>query len=351
MNTSITNFLSFDKGVAEMVRKNVTKGVVFFLFLALVLICAGLYFGVREFSMMDSLAATHTDHNLLTSELRGGALQLMLYGNLVMAGIGMLVITCLHLVRSAARIQQELDTLQKRNAQAEKLNEQLQALSHHQRLETIGRLTASISHEFNNLLTPIMGYSLMTLENLPPECEELQENLVEIYQSSRKAKEIISRLSDLSRKSTESSVREVSIDDLVRQTLIVVKPAQPENVELVLDLNCWDQRLRANEIGLSQMLLNLILNGFQAMEDGGTLTVGTTFDEKNIHILVQDTGCGIEKENLSRIFEPFFTTKDAGKGTGLGLAIAAQMVQNHNGTIQAESQVGKGTTFRIRLPR
>lgn len=334
-----------------MAGKTVTKGVVCFILLALILICAGLYFGVREFSMLDSLALEHTDHTRLTGAFRDGALQLMLFGNLVIVGIGMLVITCLHLMRGAARIQRELDTLQKRNAEAEKLTVQLQELSHHQRLETIGRLTASISHEFNNLLTPIMGYSLLTLEKLPPECEELQENLVEIYQSSRKAKEIISRLNDLSRKSTESSVREVSVDDLVRQTLMVVKPAQPDNVEISLDLNCWDQRILANEIQLSQMLLNLILNGFQAMEQGGKLTIGTTFDEKNVQILVQDTGCGIEEKDLSRIFEPFFTTKDAGKGTGLGLAIVAQVVENHKGRIKAKSQLGEGTSFRIQLPR
>lgn len=334
-----------------MAGKTVTKGVVFFFVLALILISVGLYFGLRELAMLDVLAAEHTDHSQLTGAFRDGALQLMVFGNLVIIGIGMLVITCLHLARGAARIQRELDILQKRNAEAEKLTQQLQELSHHQRLETIGRLTASISHEFNNLLTPIMGYSLMTLENLPPECEDLQENLVEIYQSSRKAKEIISRLNDLSRKSTESSVREISIDDLVRQTLTVVKPAQPDNVELVLDLNCWDQRIRANEIQLSQMLLNLILNGFQAMEQGGKLTIGTTFDEKNVQILVQDTGCGIEEKNLSRIFDPFFTTKDAGKGTGLGLAIAAQVVENHKGSIKAKSQLGEGTSFRIQLPR
>ena len=334
-----------------MAGKTVTKGVVFFFVLALILISVGLYFGLRELAMLDVLAAEHTDQSQLTGAFRDGALQLMVFGNLVIIGIGMLVITCLHLARGAARIQRELDILQKRNAEAEKLTQQLQELSHHQRLETIGRLTASISHEFNNLLTPIMGYSLMTLENLPPECEDLQENLVEIYQSSRKAKEIISRLNDLSRKSTESSVREISIDDLVRQTLTVVKPAQPDNVELVLDLNCWDQRIRANEIQLSQMLLNLILNGFQAMEQGGKLTIGTTFDEKNVQILVQDTGCGIEEKNLSRIFDPFFTTKDAGKGTGLGLAIAAQVVENHKGSIKAKSQLGEGTSFRIQLPR
>jgi len=117
-------------------------------------------------------------------------------------------------------------------------------------------------------------------------------------------------------------------------------------------LNCWDQRIQANEIQISQLLLNLTLNAFQAMaEHGGTLTISTTFDEQSLHIQMKDTGCGIPKEHMDRIFEPFFTTKEAGKGTGLGLAIAVQVVENHKGSIRAESMPGEGTVFHIRLPR
>ena len=335
-----------------MERPVVSKGVLFFFVLALVLICVGLSFGLETFAGLEALPWYHHDHDSLYVSFREAAFLLLLFGNMVVVGIGILVITVLHLLRSTERIRRELEVLEKRNAEVEKLHARLQELSHHQRLETIGRLTASIAHEFNNLLTPIMGYSLMTLEKLPPDMEELQENLVEIYQSSRKAKEIISRLSELSRKSTESADRELSPDDLVRRTLSVVKPAKPENVEVVLDLNCWDQRLRANEIQLSQMLLNLILNGFQAMEpEGGTLTIRTSYDAESIFLEVADTGCGIGADVQPHIFEPFFTTKAAGKGTGLGLAIVRQMVENHRGRIRVESKPGKGTSFRIALPR
>jgi signal transduction histidine kinase len=130
------------------------------------------------------------------------------------------------------------------------------------------------------------------------------------------------------------------------------EPARAENVQINMNLNCWDQRLTANEIQLSQMVLNLILNGFHAMEpDGGVLTLTTSFDETHIHIQVSDTGCGISKEIRGKIFEPFFTTKETGKGTGLGLAIVAQMVEDHHGQISVDSSVGKGTTFTVKLPR
>ena len=232
------------------------------------------------------------------------------------------------------------------------LNHQIRELAHHQRLETIGTLTSSIAHEFNNLLTPIMGYSLMALEKLPSDEDELYDELLEIYSASCKAKEIISRLSDLSRKNPETCFRQVAPDEVIRKMVKTAEPARAENVQINMNLNCWEQRLTANEIQISQLVLNLILNGFHAMEpDGGILTLATNFDEENIYLQVSDTGCGIAKEIRQKIFEPFFTTKEAGKGTGLGLAIVAQVVEDHMGKIQVESKEGSGTTFTVSLPR
>lgn len=229
--------------------------------------------------------------------------------------------------------------------------EAMESMAHRQRLETIGLLTSSISHEFNNLLTPIMGYSLMVLEKLPPE-GEVYDDILEVYTASRKAKELIARLSDLSRKNSSEFFRTLSPDDLVHKTITVAAPAQPDNVDIKLSLNCLGQQIVANELQLDQLLLNLIINGFHAMEHtGGTLTIRTWFDEKNITMEVSDTGCGIEKAAIDHIFDPFFTTKPTGKGTGLGLAIAAQVVEDHHGTIDVVSEPGKGTAFTVKLPR
>lgn len=264
-------------------------------------------------------------------------------------GIGAMVLLA---VCGSSKGKREAKILQRKNEAMEKLNRQTQELAHHQRLEIMGTLTSSIAHEFNNLLTPIMGYSMMALEKLPPEEEELYDDILEIYEASRKAKTIISRLSDLSRKNTDLTFRQVSPDDLIRKVLDVAKPAKPNRVEIRLNLNCWDQRLYANEIQMSQLFLNLILNGFHAMEEtGGTLSVDTSFDEDSICVRVSDTGIGIPEEIQPKIFEPFFTTKPAGKGTGLGLAIVAQVVEEHKGTIHVQSQEGKGTTFTVQLPR
>ena len=320
--------------------------------LALILIVMGFAGGAKSFGHFEELMTHHENHQQLLETVRLTAVSAMVAGSMAVLGIAVLVICFLHLIRRTARSQREAEILRQKNEAMEELNQKTRQLARTQRLETIGALTSSIAHEFNNLLTPIMGYSLMALEKLPAEEEELYDNILEIYNASKKAKEIISRLNDMTRKNSDNAFRQVAPDELIQKTLSVANPAKPDNVEVILDLNCWEQRIRANEIQLSQLLLNLILNGFQAMEaSGGILTVSTSFDEGNIQLVVADTGCGIPKDLQNKIFEPFFTTKEAGKGTGLGLAIAAQVVEDHKGKIRVESDAGKGTTFTVRLPR
>lgn len=334
-----------------MKDRRVSSVMVFFFALALVLVAAGLAVVSQSFSHFEELAMTQETYQELLDNVQSTALQTMVSGSMVVVGIGILVISVLHLLRSAARIQSEAESLKAKNEAMEALIEKTRNLAHHQRLETLGTLTSSIAHEFNNLLTPIMGYSLMALEKLQPE-DELYDDILEIYQSSRQAKTIISRLSDLSRKNSADTFRQVSTDDLIRKTLDVAMPAKPKQLELVLNLNCWDQRITANEIQISQLLLNLILNAYQAVgENPGKLTISSSFDDKNVYIRVADTGCGIPKELQGKIFEPFFTTKESGRGTGLGLAIAAQVVEDHKGKISVHSRMGEGTEMTVSLPR
>lgn len=313
-----------------------SKIMLFLCFVAVVALTAGILTAAWVFRSLEQVAA----------------LIAMLSGSLIVLGTGLVVILLLHMFHRTTRIRKEEEALRKRNRAMEELNRQTQRLAHHQRLEIIGTLTSSIAHEFNNLLTPIMGNSIMAMEQLPSDEGELYEELLEIYSASCKAKEIISRLSDLSRKNSETCFRKVAPDEVVRKMVRTAEPAKAENVQINMNLNCWDQRLMANEIQISQLLLNLILNGFHAMEpDGGVLTLSTNFDESNVHIQISDTGCGIPNDIQSRIFEPFFTTKEAGKGTGLGLAIVAQVVEDHQGKIRVESKPGSGTTFTVSLPR
>lgn len=282
--------------------------------------------------------------------LRENTIRMIIGCLTLLAGLLLVVHDMGNLNRENRRNAKELQRLKQREETLEKINRQTRELAHHQRLETIGTLTSSISHEFNNLLTPIMSCSLLTLEKLPAEEEELYDNVLEIYTASQKAKRIISRLSDLSRKNSPRTFRETSVDTLVKKALDIALPAKPEGVEVKMNLNCLDSSLCANEIQITQMMLNLILNAFHAMEGGGILELSTVAQDQRIQICVKDTGCGIPETIREKIFDPFFTTKESGKGTGLGLAIVAQVLEDHRGTIEVTSEPGQGTEFRIWIP-
>lgn len=328
-----------------MKKQRVSLYDILLLIFGVILLVCGITLLIREVSWLRELVLSFESREQLGRGLQTGVISMIVFGAMTALGIITVVVLPLYIVRRNKWLRQE-------EAAREERIRQNRHMAHSQRLETIGMMTSSIAHEFNNLLTPIMSYSMMVLEKLQPEEEEMYDEVLEIYNSSRKAKLLISRLNDLSRKNTENTFRPVSVDEVVRKTLDIANPAKPREVQVKLDLNCWDQRLQANELQLNQLLLNLILNSFHAMEaKGGTLTLSTAFDEHQIHISVADTGCGMDKEVISKIFEPFFTTKEAGKGTGLGLAIAAQVVEDHHGTIQVESKKGRGTCFKVSLPR
>ena len=248
--------------------------------------------------------------------------------------------------RKMDNLEKKEDTLQNRIKEAEaKLREANEIKAQQfEALEKISGYTAEQAKE----------YLLSNLEN-----ELVHEKAVKINayeqkfkdESEQKAKEIIARLSDLSRKNTSLTFQYVSPDELVRKVLAVASPARPPHVEVRTDLACRHLWLRGNEIQLSQMLLNLILNAYHAMEPGGgTLTVATRPEGEFLCFQVSDTGSGISPEGLPHIFEPFFTTKERGKGTGLGLAIVRQVMEEHKGTIAIDTAPGRGTTMLLRFP-
>ena len=291
------------------------------------------------------------DYSAMTDPLYASMQQIIIYALLAMLGVGMLILIVVAVSMGSVRRDRELEALHQKNEEMAQLTERTLNLYHHQRLETIGTLTSSIAHEFGNLLTPIMGYSIMTMEALPPEYEDLADNLREIYDASCSAKTIIARLSDLSRKNTGASYVYVSPDQLVQRMMSVAQPSIPENVEVELALHAPDVQLHGNETQLSQMLLNLLLNACHAMHDkGGKLTVATTVENKLLRIRISDTGVGIKFEHLEKIFDPFFTTREAGKGTGLGLSISQQVAREHGGDIAVASTPGEGATFDVILP-
>ena len=282
--------------------------------------------------------------------LKAASIRWILAGSALLLGISLLLLLVLYLRRRDSIAAEELELLRQKNIAMEELNRKTQEIAHHQRLEMMGTLTSGIAHEFNNLLTPIMGYSMLTLEQLPLELEDLYDNVLEIYNSSRKAKEITSQLSQFSRKNTGESREYLSPNLLIQSVLKVAMPACPEAVSVKQEHEEISAKVYCNQTQLSQLFLNLIINAFHAMPDGGELSISTAMEQDEIIITVKDEGCGISETVLPHIFEPFFTTKEGGKGSGLGLAIAQQIVEDHQGHIEVHSKENEGTAFTVRLP-
>lgn len=291
------------------------------------------------------------DYDEIITPMQRAAIQLLIFGGMVLLGVLLTIVLTLYIIRRNRQTDRELQRLVKKNEETQKLLEKTQTLAHHQRLETIGTMASSIAHEINNLLTPIMGYAILTLEGLPEGCDELADNVTEIYEASRKAKTIISRLNDLARKNAGETFHPVSLPALAQKALDVAAPARPDHVTVSLDCTDPDLLVEGNETQLSQLLLNLILNAFHAMEETGSTLALSMAREKNEAVLrVADTGIGIPPEALPHIFEPFFTTRESGKGTGLGLAIVHQIVESHHGVIAVDSTPGQGAAFTLRFP-
>ncbi len=282
---------------------------------------------------------------------RNAAGKILIYGGMGVAGVIVLLFMIILMRRINNANASELEILKKKNSAMAELNQNMQALAHHQRLETIGTMTASIAHDFNNLLTPIMGYSMMAAEMLPDDQAEIQDYMMEVYNASVKAKDIVQRLADLSKKGKEESFRELDPIEIIRSSLKVTLPAKPKNVEVRGRFSSGHARIRGDQTQISQLVINIVLNAYDAMrEKGGTLTVSTRIEDGWVALRFKDTGTGMDADTLARIFDPFYTTKESGKGTGLGLAIVHQICDTHGGKVYVDSEPGVGTEFRINFP-
>jgi two-component system, cell cycle sensor histidine kinase and response regulator CckA len=240
------------------------------------------------------------------------------------------------------------------------LEQQLQMA---QKVEAIGRLSGGIAHDFNNILGVIIGYTEAIQKRMQPE-NTFREAIDEIQRAAKRAASLTQQLLAFSRK----QVLEPKILDLNASLLEMEKMLGSllgEHIELVLALSDSLARVKADRTQLEQVILNLSVNGRDAMPGGGKLTIETSEVEMReanptrpaymlpgnyVLLRVSDTGCGITREVRAHIFEPFFTTKEKGKGTGLGLATVYGIVKQSGGYILVNSEPGKGATFEVYLP-
>ena len=291
------------------------------------------------------------DYEEAVGPSRRAAENILIYGGIGVGGIVVLILLMLLMRRENTANARELQLLKRKNSEMEELNQNMLALSHHQRLETIGTMTASIAHDFNNLLTPIMGYSMMSMEMLPPGMEDIQENLMEVYNASVKAKDMVTRLAELTKKGKEENFTALDPAEIIDNSLKVTVPAKPKNVAVKVRFRSNNRKMRGDATQISQLVMNIVLNAYDAMrEKGGTLYVSTRIEDNRIAMIFKDTGDGMDAETVARIFDPFYTTKESGKGTGLGLAIVAQIAETHGGKVYVDSTPGDGTEFKITFP-
>jgi PAS domain S-box-containing protein len=244
------------------------------------------------------------------------------------------------------------DVTEQRRAE-EALRESEEQLRQSQKMEAVGRLAGGVAHDFNNLLTAIIGRSELILGSLG-EGTDARSDVQEIREAADRAASLTGQLLAFSRKQVlepktlDVNVVVAGLEKLLRRLI-------GEDVELVNIPAPKVGAVKADPGRLEQVVLNLAINARDAMPDGGRLTIGTADVElaEGPHVLleVSDNGVGMDAQTRSRAFEPFFTTKEPGQGTGLGLSTVYGIVEQSGGHISVESELGRGTTFRIYLPR
>jgi|SRR5665213_378986 len=271
------------------------------------------------------------------------------------------------LARLAPAIERELREAQTRlarKAAEAALRQSEEQLRQTQKMEAVGRLAASVSHDFNNILTAILGHSEMLIRQLTAD-DPRRNNAEQIEKCAQMAATLTKQLLTYSRKQVIAP-RVLELNAAILNIEPILRRFIGRDIEFCTALNPDAGHINADPGQIEQVLVNLIVNARDAMPQGGRLTImtaNTSMDEnqvKKFHdmragdyvmLAISDTGTGMTDEVKTHLFEPFFTTKPHGKGTGLGLATCFGIVKQSNAHIQVHSELGKGTTFKIYFPQ
>ncbi len=245
--------------------------------------------------------------------------------------------------------------------QAEKERVKLEAqLRHAQKMEAVGRLAGGVAHDFNNILTAILGHIELSRASVPertPATGPLIDAMGQIELSAERAAALTRQLLAFSRRQV-ARPRSISLSKVVTDLDKMLGRLIPATISLETDLEPKLQPVWADAGQFEQVIVNLVVNAVDAMPGGGRLTIRTgdvDIEEHGVivpHVLlaVTDTGCGMDAETQERVFEPFFTTKPMHEGTGLGLSTVYGIVNQAGGRIEIDSEIGRGTTFRVYVP-
>lgn len=295
-----------------------------------------------------------------------------------------MIAMALYMVRMMLQKQKDTEQiayLTELNRLLEEMHRSEETIAHQQRLQIMGTMTGGIAHEFNNMLTPIMGYADLLMMDLPEDSEQY-DHALEIYEAAEKAKEIIQQISSLSRKNMETAYKNTHAAKMLVRALKMVRSVCPPNISLEEHICLQQEYILSNETQINQVILNICVNAIHAIgHKDGKIRIDAAIVERDelkqlktasntgqtkvahislpaasenwehyVQVSVSDNGCGMNQEILNQIFDPFFTTKKGGKGTGLGLALVEQIIRSHKGGLYVESEEGIGSMFCLYLP-
>lgn len=271
-------------------------------------------------------------------------------------------------IKAMLRIKELHDALEEKNrkltAAYAELEKTRATLTQSEKLAVVGRLAGGVAHDFNNMLVVINGHAEVALETLEPSVPAYAD-IREILKASRRSASLVQKLLTFARKEIISP-QAMDLNATVADVLKMIGQLIGEDIKLLWQPAADPCPVKMDPAQIAQVLANLAVNARDAIGGVGQVIIetgNTEFDEdycrthnnfipgRYVMLVVSDDGCGMDKETLGRLFEPFFTTKPLGQGTGLGLATVYGIVMQNNGFISVDSEPGKGTTFKIYLPR
>ena len=248
------------------------------------------------------------------------------------------------------------DRIEKR---AQSIKENLSRFVQDDRLASLGRLVASVCHEINNPITSIVTFNKLILSYAGENgfdrrrMKDVQRYLGLSVREAMRCGEIVKNLLTFARQKNVSA-KPIDLSEIIHTVMLLVDhQLELAGIDCDVDLPAKSYTAWGDSAQIQQCLMNLIFNAIDAMPQGGIMTINGGIDIKDntVWLTISDTGHGIEAEELPRIFEPFYSTKTDGKGVGLGLSMVYGIIREHNGTVEVDSERGKGSTFRVKLPR
>ena len=242
------------------------------------------------------------------------------------------------------------DALEKKVAQrTTELRQTQEQLVQSEKLASIGRLSSGLAHEINNPIGIILGFAQVLVRKVGDD-SPLYKPLQSIERESLRCKGIVQNLLDFARRSAPV-LKPIDVNRVLETTCeLAYHQVSGRDTQLVKDYAADLPQIMGDPNQLQQVFTNIVLNAYQAMPNGGQIHIVTRNADKEVEILISDTGQGIAPESLKHVFDPFFTTKEVGQGTGLGLSVSYGIVKSHGGKIEVESAVGAGSTFIVKLP-